>query len=333
MDNLSDSAIVLAETTWTTDQLLTLLGTIFVPLVLAAVAIYQFVIRSHFHHLKEQREEAKAQAKKKQKELDAAHADLDGKEKELATTKAELDGKEKELAKVRTGSGASSFPDPHVRESFWDGITRVESLPAAVNEVRQKLAQSAKYYHWAGVFEVLAAHPDLVNSSRPGEKSLYTPLHQAAYGGAPVEVVQRLIDLGAWRTLQNSRGERAVDIAVRKGHKGIVSLLEPHYRRQVPLGILLAIQRQFHTFIRQRAGHLVQEHALRLPELEPLLGMENPQVLFVLPGKKGSFGYRLEQVGVEARLVVEVPGSFVPGAGQKTVITCRGEETPKTGSK
>jgi len=55
----------------------------------------------------------------------------------------------------------------------------------------------------------------MVNSTRPGGKSLYAPLHQAAYGDAPPEVVRRLIDLSAWRTLQNSHGERPLDIAAR----------------------------------------------------------------------------------------------------------------------
>jgi hypothetical protein len=46
------------------------------------------------------------------------------------------------------------------------------------------------------------------SSTRPGGSSLYAPLHQAAHGGAPAEIVHRLIGAGAWRTLQNVRGER-----------------------------------------------------------------------------------------------------------------------------
>lgn len=88
----------------------------------------------------------------------------------------------------------------------WDGIAQVEVLDKDTAKIRHKLADAAKSYNWSKVLALIANSTDLVNITRPSGLSLYAPLHQAAHGGASVEVVQRLVGLGAWRTLQNSRG-------------------------------------------------------------------------------------------------------------------------------
>src|SRR5262245_44513612 len=97
----------------------------------------------------------------------------------------------------------------------WDGITRAETLNDWAATARSALADAAKAYNWPRVFALVSEHWGLVNSSRPGGKSMFAPLHQAAHAGAPVDVVHRLIEMGAWRTLQNARGERPVDVAER----------------------------------------------------------------------------------------------------------------------
>lgn len=86
-------------------------------------------------------------------------------------------------------------------------------------DARSEFADAAKAYDWPRVFELVPENKDFINSCRPGGKSLFAPLHQAAYGGVPVDVVRRLVDLGAWRTLQNACGERAVDVAERRRHQ------------------------------------------------------------------------------------------------------------------
>ena len=44
-----------------------------------------------------------------------------------------------------------------------------------------------------------------------------------------------------------------------------------HGMRDVPDKVLRAIQKNFHAVIHERAGKLVDEHQLALPELAPLL--------------------------------------------------------------
>src|SRR5260370_1139254 len=91
---------------------------------------------------------------------------------------------------------------------------------------------AAKSYDWP---RVIACFPSIRNSSTTpsGGSSLYAPLHQAAHGGAPAEIVHRLIGLGAWRTLQNVRGEQPVDIAERQRHSHLLGILAPDLKRRV----------------------------------------------------------------------------------------------------
>jgi hypothetical protein len=77
-----------------------------------------------------------------------------------------------------------------------------------------------------------------VNCWRPSGASWYAPLHQAAHGDALIEIIRRLVDLGAWRTLRTKEGERPIDIARRKGHVHLSQILEPVYKRQVPIDTL-----------------------------------------------------------------------------------------------
>ena len=213
----------------------------------------------------------------------------------------------------------------------WDGITRMETLNEWAATARTALADSARAYNWPRVFELLSEQKEFVNTCRPGGKSLFALLHQAADAGAPPEVVHRLIEMGAWRTLQSSRGERPVDVAERKGHSQLREGLEPVLNRQVPIGVLLRIQSHFHEVIRSRAERLVVEHALRLPELEPLLELERPEMWFAVPGMYGGFRYRLESAGVEARLVSESWCRVVDGSGQRHEITSEGSRLVEEG--
>jgi hypothetical protein len=206
----------------------------------------------------------------------------------------------------------------------WDGITRSETLSEDAAQERQALADAAKSDNWPCVFEILSGHQELVNTTRPGGSSFDALLHHAAHGGASVEVIERLVGLGGWRTLQNARGERPVDLAERQGHRHLLGALSPEYKHHVPLGILLKIQSHFHALIRSREEQLVREHALRLPELESLLELDRPEIWFAVPGMFGGFGYRLEVAGVEAKLVSESWCRVAGGSGQRHEITSAG---------
>lgn len=206
----------------------------------------------------------------------------------------------------------------------WIGTTRTESLKDEYAVTRHALADASKNYNWPRVIELIATDQALANTARPGGSSLFAPLHQAANGGASVEIVRQLIDLGAWRTLQNARGERPIDVAVRNRQFHLFDVLEPVFKHRVPSGVLLKIQSYFHQVIRGRAEYLIQEHALRLPDVEPLLELDEPKVWFAVPGMYGGFSYWLDSSGVDAKLVTESWCRVEGGSGQRHVITTEG---------
>jgi len=205
----------------------------------------------------------------------------------------------------------------------WDGGTKVTDIKADAANARVQLADAARSCHWQTVFDIVSRF-GFVNCARPGGASLYAPLHQAAYAGASVDVVDRLIALGAWRTLRNARGERAIDVAQRMGHHQLSRPLAPVLKHQVPLDVLSQIQSHFHEVIRGRIDQPLPHHALRLPELEPLLELEEPQMWFPVPGMYGGFSYRLESTGADAKLVAESWCRVVGGSGQRHEITQEG---------
>jgi len=206
----------------------------------------------------------------------------------------------------------------------WDGKTLLESFFEDDAGLRQRVADAGRAYDWATLLELLQKHPNCVNSTRPGGASWYAPLHQAARGGAPVAVVQELIDLGGWRTLRNARGETPLDIAHTHGHPRSWGVLAPEYKHQVRLEKLAEVQRHFHAVIRQRAASLIEEHQLRLPELEPLLELEEPKMWFPVPGMSGGFSYALRTRGAEITLTTESSCRVVGGSGQRHKITSGG---------
>jgi len=187
----------------------------------------------------------------------------------------------------------------------WNGITNSKYLDPESAALRHQLADAAKSGDWPQAIEVLSRNPKLANSTRPEGKALDAPLHQAAYGGAPVEVAEQLIALGAWRSLKNSNGEKPVDIAVERKHGHLVQILTPEYKHQVPSGILAEIQKHFHRVILDRVSHLIKQHNIRLPELEPLLELERPHMWFAVPGMMGGFSFWLEAEGEETKLIAE----------------------------
>lgn len=205
----------------------------------------------------------------------------------------------------------------------WDGITKSEVLGDNETAIRHNLADAAKAYNWNKTLEILNKRPDLINVTRPNGRSLYTPLHQAAHGNAPVQVVQQMVAMGGWRTLKNTSCQRPVDIARIKAHDQLIELLEPVYKIYVPYETLASIQKHFHAIIRGRVNDLVEKSGLRLPELEPLLEMEQPRMWFPVPGMYGGFSYWFNGEGENLKLISESWCRVVGGSGERHEITSK----------
>ncbi|MGC9258768.1 MAG: hypothetical protein ACP5I8_01640 [Phycisphaerae bacterium] len=94
--------------------------------------------------------------------------------------------------------------------------------------------------------------------------------------------------------------------------------------RPIPEDTLLAIQQHFHAVIRERAGNLVDEHRVELPDLRPLLTSDEPKAWFPVSGMYGGFSYWLEGEGDDAKLITESWCRVVGGSGQRHEITGQG---------
>ncbi|MCW3097071.1 MAG: ADP-ribosyl-(dinitrogen reductase) hydrolase [Chthonomonadaceae bacterium] len=214
---------------------------------------------------------------------------------------------------------------------LWDGVTQSMLLSEQVQDLRQRLSDAAKSYDWKETLEILSEAPELVNTTRPDSKFLYAPLHQAAHGGAPIEVVERLLELGAWRTLQNAKGERPIDVAVRQKKTHLYLILEPQYKRHMPADVLSKVQIHFHEVIRGRIRVLDYSDGLRLPEIEPLLEVDEAKVWFAVPGMYGGFLYWIEGEGVDVKLIAESWCRVAGGSGQRHEVTSFGSRLTAEG--
>ena len=221
--------------------------------------------------------------------------------------------------------------------SIWDGVTTSQPLNKEVVRIRHQLADAAKIFDWNTVFSIVEEYSsrilrsNLINATRLNSNSLYTPLHQAAYEGAKLEIVEELLAMGAWRTITNRNGEKPLDIAKSKGHVHLYSILEPVYKRQVGLDTLNRIQIHFHATIQHRIRHLLKKYPLRLPELVVMLELEKPFMRFYVPGMYGGFHYILEGEGKNIKLLSESYCRVAEGSGQRHQITANGSKLIEQG--
>ncbi|KAK1826652.1 hypothetical protein QBC39DRAFT_396677, partial [Podospora conica] len=134
----------------------------------------------------------------------------------------------------------------------------------------------------------------------------YTVLHQAAYHGASEEVVQKLIDLGAWRlarTLHLSKESAAHstprDIARDRGATHLLDILTPVIKRPVSAVVLRDLEELLHGLIRKSFAdhHSAHLDCFVLPSLEPLLEFRSAKMWFPLDPEESGPGPR--GIGVE----------------------------------
>lgn len=113
----------------------------------------------------------------------------------------------------------SRGPDPAA--AVWWG--HLDSSLMADNWIAagHRLADAARDGDWPAVMRILDQSPESVsiNRWRPGGKSWFTVLHQAAWHGAPTSVIAELIERGAWTSLRDAKGRTPRHVAEEVGLK------------------------------------------------------------------------------------------------------------------
>lgn len=145
------------------------------------------------------------------------------------------DGLASEIAEIVLSGAAQTAPE---QTALWDaarsgdtaGIEKSLREGADVNALdTRKSPNGRRALNWAAAndraeaIRVLVRHGASVNAPN---KSGFTPLHHAAENGA-ADAAAALLAAGADRSARNASGETAADVAKRKGHQTLVSLLQP----------------------------------------------------------------------------------------------------------
>ena len=191
----------------------------------------------------------------------------------------------------------------------WDGVTKRDDYREAMVADRDRLADAARDGRWPDVFALLREHP-WVNRGRVGGRSAFTPLHQAAWHGAPVDVVRKLLDLGAWRTIRAANGQRPLDVADERGHHHLRELLQPAPKHPLSDAVADGMREQLHLLIRGRIPELYEKSRLWLPQVEPLTELDEPTLWFPVPGLYGGFSIELSDHELTVRSWCRVAGGW-----------------------
>jgi hypothetical protein len=204
---------------------------------------------------------------------------------------------------------------------FWHGYTR-EPPCGFLPWVRESWDR-AKAGDWQKALALLA-DDSFVNQPCPFDDAHGALLHLAAAQGK-LDVVDTLLLKGAWRSQQDARGNRPIEVARKHDQKQLYDRLKPQFVRDVPFAVLLEMQHYFHRAIRGwRGGPNPQYAEMMLPQLQPMLEVERIEFRFDIAHWCGGFNYELVSEGDEARLDVFGASRTIGGSGGRVEITRHG---------
>jgi hypothetical protein len=199
----------------------------------------------------------------------------------------------------------------------WPGVLDPDVLNDELVAYTHQLADAARIRRWSAVLDLAEAHSTWgVNRWRVGGTSWFTPLHQAAWLGAPTDVVERLLRAGAWRLLRTADGDRSIDLARKRGHRHLLETLAVRDPSALDQRRFVAWDQHLAELIAERTRTLDPVRLRPVPtELLVMDGMET--LWFPYPGMYGGFGISLHR----NRIHVESWSRVVGGSGQAHVIT------------
>jgi hypothetical protein len=207
----------------------------------------------------------------------------------------------------------------------WQGVLDTSVMADDLVSAGHRLADAAKAGDWSAVMNALDREWSwlVINQWRPGGTAWFTPLHQAAWHGAPTRVVAELLDRGSLRSLRDSKGRTPFDVAVEHDHTpALLELLRPPRSPLTPTQIRALDARLAELIDGRIQGRLYDKElrtVLRYPPVEILHELPGQRVWFPMPAK---FGFHIElQRGA---LEVKSWCGLVEGSGQAHLVTAEG---------
>lgn len=209
----------------------------------------------------------------------------------------------------------------------WHGYLDPDDLKPDVVVAGHALADAAKVGDWPRTLELARTHRLGPNAWRPGGSSWFTPLHQAAHLGAPLDVVVELLRLGAWRRLPTADGRLPADLARDGGHQHLDGVLAPpREARPVAPDVEAALDRHLAEVVEGRIRpHLTAR--LRHPVTAVAAECPDQRLWYPVPGMYGGFSIARR----EHHLYVESWSRVAGGSGQAHVVTIAGAELVDSG--
>lgn len=209
---------------------------------------------------------------------------------------------------------------PEPLERVWHGaLADPDQLSETAVRQGHALADAARDGNWRAVLTMLdtADFSWDVNTWRPGGSSCFTPLHQAAWHGAPTQVVDELVARGGWLTLRTADSRTPQEVAAARGHHALAERLEPRDARNVEPGCFDVLDRHLTALVDSRIRPNLQVQ-LRYPQTRVLSELSEDSLLwFPVPGMYGGFAIQL----LRSYLFVESWSRVVGGSGQAHVVT------------
>lgn len=213
------------------------------------------------------------------------------------------------------------------RETDYPSTMYASSLKEYITANHQKIDELCQSADWTKVFEFLDIHPYLINCCRlpvQGETtaSLNTPLHYAASKDAPKDVIKKMLNYGAAKSLKNADGKNAYDIGVSLNieDKKLVLLQLPDVITR-NADTIQVMEEALHGVINGRVEELIKEHGMFLPQLS--FFFEMGQFYYSVPGMYGGFRVKPHKKGIEVFSFIRICG----GSEQVHVIERNGKVT------
>jgi hypothetical protein len=208
---------------------------------------------------------------------------------------------------------------------LWQGVLDTSVMADDMLSAGHRLADAAKAGNWLAVMEVLDSEWSwlVINQWRPGGMAWFTALHQAAWHGAPTKVAAELLDRGSLRSLRDSKGRTAFDVAAEHDRTAALrDLLRPPRSPLTPTQIR-ALDARLAELIDGRIRGRVYDgdlrKVLRYPPVEILHELPGQRVWFPVPGKYG-FHIELQRGALEVKSWC----GLVEGSGQAHLVTPEG---------
>jgi hypothetical protein len=207
----------------------------------------------------------------------------------------------------------------------WQGVLDTSVMADDLLSAGHRLADAAKAGDWPAVMKELDREWSwlVINQWRPGGTAWFTALHQAAWHSAPTQVVAELLERGALRSLRDSKGRTAFDVAAE--HDGTPELQELLRAPRSPLRReqIRALDARLAELIDGRIHGRVYEGdlrtVLRYPPVEILHELPGQRVWFPLPAQY-VFHIELQRGALEVKSWC----GFVEGSGQAHLVTAEG---------